>query len=532
MGTRENKIQGSGGDNIKLNSSISKRSVFYQTAVLTFSAMGLQAMGFLYRMMQSRLAGAQGMGMYTLTSPIYSLIVSVALSGICMAVNHMAAEAAAVKDYGALPRIFQAGVCFFVVLFLMMGLILLVFRNEIAVHLLGDGRTMRAMLLFLPCIFLTGFENLCKNICMGLREVRYPVISELVEQALRMAAVGGLLWSIAPETPQGAAECMILGMTVSEVFSSLFMTLALGRVLRTLVGTVKPRRKKIYRSLIRIAVPVSLSAVAGNILGSIITVTLPKRLILYGMNREGAVAALGVINAMAAPLMFLPLSLIGPMASAISPKITGSDTLGDRKDAERKSTKALEMTGLIAIPFCFSLVCPGMYIMEVIFDQAVEERILLLLALSAIFAAFQSVTSGILVGYGRQKEAMAFNLLGGGLHLSMMWLLTPRIGLMGTLWGSLAGNVLPVILSFLALRWRISIRIPIEKAVVRPLGIALCCFFTGRAAWLLGGRSLWGAVGACIVEGGLYLVLILLTGYKPGHYIRTLIPKEKLEKTI
>ena len=127
-------------------------------------------------MLQSRLAGAEGMGTYTLISPIYSLVVSVALSGICMAVNHLSAESAAIGDYDALPRIFRIGVALFVGLFLLMAALLLCFQNDIAGIILGDIRAKRAMILFLPCIFLTGFENLCKNVCYGLREVRYPVI--------------------------------------------------------------------------------------------------------------------------------------------------------------------------------------------------------------------------------------------------------------------------------------------------------------------------------------------------------------------
>ncbi|MBR4867109.1 MAG: oligosaccharide flippase family protein, partial [Clostridia bacterium] len=415
--------------------SISRYSVLYQASILTISGILLQGMGFCYRMLQSRLAGAEGLGMYTLTSPVYSLIVSVALSGICMAVNHLSAEEAAMGNYEALPRIFRAGVVLFVGLFLLMAVLFLCFQNDIAGIVLGEIRAKRAMILFLPCIFLTGFENLCKNACYGLREVRYPVISELVEQGLRMMAVGTILWGAAPKTPEKAAECIILGMTISEVFSSFYMTHSLEKVYRAFPKGEKSERNHIGRSMVKIALPVSLSAVAGNLIGAVITVTLPKRLILYGLGQMDAVAALGVINAMAVPLMYLPLTLIGPISSAVGPKITGSDALGNYEDAERKSVKALEMAGLFAIPMCFSLVPPGIYIMERVFGHALKEGLLLVLGASAVFAAFQSVTSGILVGYGRQKAAMVFNLLGGCLHLGMMWYLTPKMGLWGTLLG-------------------------------------------------------------------------------------------------
>ncbi|MBQ4624563.1 MAG: polysaccharide biosynthesis protein [Clostridia bacterium] len=487
-------------------------------------------MGFCYRMLQSRLAGAEGMGTYTLISPIYSLVVSVALSGICMAVNHLSAESAAIGDYDALPRIFRIGVALFVGLFLLMAALLLCFQNDIAGIILGDIRAKRAMILFLPCIFLTGFENLCKNVCYGLREVRYPVISELVEQALRMMAVGTLLWGVAPQTPDKAAECIILGMTISEVFSSFYMTHSLGKVYHAFPKNEKREGKRIGTSLLKIALPVSLSAVAGNLLGAVITVNLPKRLMLYGWDRMEAVASLGVINAMAMPLMYLPLTLIGPISSAVGPKITGSDALGNHADAARKSVKALEMTGLFAIPMCFSLVLPGMYVMEWVFGHAVKEEILLVIGASAVFAAFQSVTSGILVGYGRQKEAMGFNLLGGCLHLGMMWYLTPKMGIWGTLLGGLAGNLLPTVLSIGFLRGKLSLAVPFGKAIWRPCYISFCCYAIGRAVWLLLGKGFLGSIGSALISAGIYLLLVRMSGYNPSRYIQTLIPVAKQQK--
>ena len=266
-------------------------------------------------------------------------------------------------------------------------------------------------------------------------------------------------------------------------------------------------------------------------LGAVITVNLPKRLMLYGWDRMEAVASLGIINAMAMPLMYLPLTLIGPISSAVGPKITGSDALGNHADAARKSVKALEMTGLFAIPMCFSLVLPGMYVMEWVFGHAVKEEVLLVLGASAVFAAFQSVTSGILVGYGRQKEAMGFNLLGGCLHLGMMWYLTPQMGIWGTLLGGLAGNLLPTVLSIGFLRGKLSLAVPFGKAIWRPCYISFCCYAIGRAVWLLLGKGFLGSIGSALISAGIYLLLVRMSGYNPSRYIQTLIPVAKQQKS-
>ena len=51
---------------------ISKDSVFYNALVLSSSGVALQILGFVYRIYLSRLAGAEGLGVYRLVLPVFS----------------------------------------------------------------------------------------------------------------------------------------------------------------------------------------------------------------------------------------------------------------------------------------------------------------------------------------------------------------------------------------------------------------------------------------------------------------------------
>ncbi len=510
---------------------ISRRSVFYNASVLALSGIALQALGFLYRILQSRLIGAEGMGMYSLIQPVYGLITSVTLSGICMAVNHLSAKADARGSCGALPRIFQAGAVFFVLLFTGMSIVLIIGNERLASVLLGNPDAGRAALLFLPCIFLTGFENLCKNACYGLKRVGEPSVSEITEQVIRIGAVWLVILLLRPGTPLASAECVILGMTASEVFSSLFMTICLTRVYRRKGEGGPPFPGRISAEVMKIAFPVSLSAILGNLISAAVTLILPERLAAAGLAPDAILSDIGRINGMAAPFMFLPLVFVYPVGSAVSPRITGSLARGDKKDARRKAARDLETAMLLAAPLSLLLTPPGPWLMKCVFGAETDEKTLFLLALGVIASAFQSASSSVLIGYGKHRFAMFSGLVGGAIHLTVTWFLAkdPAFGILGQVVGMAVGSFAAALSNAGMLRFGLRLRLSWKRILFRPFAAALFAVLCEKAAFRLMGGGLPGAVVGGTAGLVAATLLCSLFGYRIRAYLRTLIPRKRLQ---
>ena len=62
-----------------------KKTVLYAAGVLACGNIALQALGFVYRVMLSRFAGAEGLGMYRLANSVYLVLHTGCLSGVTMA---------------------------------------------------------------------------------------------------------------------------------------------------------------------------------------------------------------------------------------------------------------------------------------------------------------------------------------------------------------------------------------------------------------------------------------------------------------
>lgn len=127
-------------------------AIKHNIIILTLSNMVLQAIGFLYRMMLTKLAGTEAMGLNSLIMQIYSIAVSITISGMNVAVVTLAARASQSGE-AAIRRIVRLAAKTYVVIYAAMAIPVLLLRKSIAAHLIGDINLSTSIALVLLCIF-------------------------------------------------------------------------------------------------------------------------------------------------------------------------------------------------------------------------------------------------------------------------------------------------------------------------------------------------------------------------------------------
>ena len=71
---------------------MTKKSFISGAIVLVIAGLVVRILGFIYRIYLSNLIGAEGMGLFQLITPIYSLIILTLTSGISIAVSKLVAQ--------------------------------------------------------------------------------------------------------------------------------------------------------------------------------------------------------------------------------------------------------------------------------------------------------------------------------------------------------------------------------------------------------------------------------------------------------
>ncbi len=508
---------------------LNKRTFFYQAALLALSNTVLLLLGFVYRVMLGRLAGAEGLGVYTLTIQVYAIVMSVCVAGLCVGVTHVSASLAARSDILGIRRLVRFAMFCFIALLGIMAVPIVLMRNQIASGILGDARTANALWMILICILLTGTENILKATFHGTRMVRFTAISELGEQVLRILLASLLLARFINGDHGHTAFLILSVMTLSELYSVVFLGASYFVKFRIPAQSKKKPAAGIRRSFLKIAVPSALTSMLSNVFASISVVIFPSRLMLSGYTRAEAVSSLGLISGMVMPVLLLPSALVGALCTLIMPSIAASISRGDHPDLIRKVNKGIEAAGLLGLPATAVLLPYIPMLCGLLFGQTVPPALADALSLQAITMYYLAISTSILNGIGKQKQVLILAAVGEALQLALVWVLTavPRLHVYGYIIGMLSGDLLRVAAGFILLHKATHTRPRLFHAGVVPIACSVILYVSVRMIFFSALQHGMTAVGAMLVSMPvctlLYFLLLRLLGVRIWPYFRKIV---------
>ena len=471
-----------------------------------------QVLSFFYRVGLSRLVGAQVMGLYQLVMPVYAVLMSLTATGLTAAVSTLSAKYLALGNGRAVRQTVGRSLVLFGAVLVPLGVLTVALYDPISVYLLGDARTQLGLVLLVPCVALTGVENLHKHFFYGTGRVRAPAVVELLEQFIRTGAVLGLLVVFLPQNPERTVGLIVTGMVLCEVFSASVLVGLFRREMARL-GDSGPgeRPGRLYPRMASIAAPVTLTALLGNLMNAVNAAMVPKWLVASGMERGEAMAAFGVVCGMTLPMLSMPMLFLGAVNLILVPRVARSCALGRMDGVRRDICRALETVCALILPCMALMSVVGGRLGRLLFAQPQTERYLTALALSLVCAAVQSVLSGALNGMEKQGVSAAIALVCDVVQLGVTALAMGRSGggMDGFVTGMAVSSVLGMVLALWAVRRYTGLHLGLWRAWGGPLLAGVLCRQT--ASVLLGvlsraGASDWTQIGLTALLGlGVYL---------------------------
>lgn len=426
-------------------------SVLFLTVLGTLS----QLLGFGYRVALSRMVGAEVMGLYQLIMPVYSVLLSLTAVGLTAAVSNLTPQYLALGNSRGIPQLL--GTCLKILFLLMVPIsaVVLLCYDPISVYWLGDARTQLGLILLLPCVALTGVENLHKHFFYGSSLVRPPAVAELLEQLVRTGAVLGLLAYFLPQYPERVVGLIVAGMVICEVASAVTLTvLCRWRLHRMgLKGPGEPGRVR-RRRVFSIALPVGLNALLGNLMGAVNAALVPQKLVEGGMEPSQAISELGVVCGMTLPMLALPTVFLSAMSLVLVPRLARSTALNRPQAVRDTVSKALSAVSVLALPAMGMMAVLGEELGVLLFRQEAVGEYLLPLAAATALSCYQAILGASLNGVGRQGTVAWISLVCDGVQLAFTACLVgvPSVGMGGFVAGMLVSTALGLVLCAWRLR--------------------------------------------------------------------------------
>ncbi|MBE7090927.1 MAG: hypothetical protein E7363_03320 [Clostridiales bacterium] len=397
-----------------------KNAVVQSAFIVTFLSVLERAFGFLYRVILSRKLGAEGMGHYYITLSVFSVFLSVAVSGIPGTVSRLSIKYRAEGQNKKEGGVISAGI-FSVLLYGSVVCLLFVLLRKYLGFLFTDPRCVSLLLILSPgLIFCSVYAVLRAKFWGNSRFTAFAVI-ELIEEIL-LVALGSVFLFFANDAFSGA-KLITLALTVAS-FCSFTMAIVLfkksGGKLQNPKGTFKP--------LFASALPVTGMRVASSLTASLVAVVFPLRLIATGLSKQAAVSLYAAASAMAAPLLFAPCTVIGSISLVLVPKLSGEYYNRNEKQFTKTLSSALNAAVLLAFLLFPLLALGGKDLCLLLYKNEQAGVLVQRFALLVLPMTLALMSMSILNSMGKEKICMAFSVAGNVCMLLCALILPPYLG--------------------------------------------------------------------------------------------------------
>ena len=422
-----------------------KQNIYRSAAIVTVFSTIEKAMSFFYRVVLSRIIGAEGIGIYQICLSVFAVFLTAASSGIPVTVSRLMAKNNAVNDIHGKNAAVTAGVVGTLIFTIPVAILLFFGRNALG-FLFSDDRCKDIFLLLLPGLILTSVYAVMRGSFWGNKQfVPYSVI-ELLEDAV-MVILGCILVYGVTDPVLGARRATI-AVAVSYVFSfivSLFWYFHKGGKF------VNPKRQ--LKPLFATSMPITAMRTSTSLLNSAVAVLLPLLLMkAYGLDNSEAISLYGIAIGMSLPILFIPSSLIGSISVVVAPEL--SENYYKKKTAQvkfdvEKSIKAAIFIAALLVPILFVL---GDEIGELLYANEMSGEIVQRCAFILIPMCVTMISTTILNSMNREKRTLIHFLFGAAAMILSILVLTKFVGVYSYMIGLAANYVITGTLNLILLK--------------------------------------------------------------------------------
>ncbi len=420
-----------------------KKTIIKGTFILTATGFATRFMGFFYRIFLSHTFGEEGVGLYQLIFPVYALCFSFTAAGIETALSRCVARRLTCGQKKEARELLYTSLICTVFLSCIITILLQYYAAFIAESFLKDGRCTEFLVLLSYAFPFAAVHSCIAGYYLGGKETRVPAVSQLLEQTVRILSVY-LIYRIA--LIQGSRPGVIIavaGLITGEIASSLY---CLSRIRRGSLLSPLPKLKMSAfllhaKELLFLSCPLTANRVLLNILQSVESVSIPVRLMMYGMVRGDALAIYGVLTGMALPCILFPSAITNSVSTMLLPTVAEVQALNDKREMSSIIQKAVYCCIFLGSACCVFLLAFGGWIGTFLFHSTLAGKYITAMSWLCPFLYTNNTLISIINGIGKTALSFLINSVSLGIRIASVFLFIPVYGIFGYLWGLLASQI-------------------------------------------------------------------------------------------
>lgn len=434
---------------------MSTKQTFIKGAkILTLAGIVVKIIGALNKVFITRLLGEEGIGLYQMAYPIYSIATSLATAGIPVAISILVAEAWAKEDSYEAKRILKVASVTLVFLGGIVALLLYMGSDWlISHHVVYDVRAIYAIRTLAPAIPVVAIMSCYRGYFQGKQNMLPTGISQTVEQIVRVVTMFVLAYALLPyglEIAAAGATFATLPGAVGALLVLLYFWYkdGVGKNNRHFPTNLMSTRE-ILKRLCILAIPVSVANIMMPLMAGIDSFIVPYRLGITGMTQQEVTSSFGYLTGMANSLVNLPVIVTAALAASLVPAISEARASHDNGEISMRAGTAFTLGNIFTIPAFLGLFALATPISHVLYGTPHAGGAIAALSISIVFLGYQQISTAILQGLGHTMIPMVNLAVSMIVKVGITYYLTamPNWGIQGAALGTDAVFLLAFLLN-------------------------------------------------------------------------------------
>lgn len=491
-----------------------RESIIWGTLILTVATTIVRIVGMLFRIYLANTLGAEGIGLYQLILSIYMLMVTLATSGIRVAVSRLISEELAIRNYSNAKKVLNQSVMLSLFTGFASAFILYYFAGYMGSNILNDERTTLALLYLVPSLPLIAVSNCYKGYFYAVGKITKPAIIQVTEQLVRILVIFAIIDNFLPKGLEYGCAAVAIGMTAEELFS-LVLTWFFYIFEKKPFKRSNAKPNNMIFKILGIALPLSATSYLNAILRTVENTMIPARLLIYGLSSETAMILFGMIKGMVLPILFFPSSFLTSLSSILIPSVAGDNASSNERRVSDTLSKVLHFTAISGILVVAVFVAFPKEIAVAVYNDSQVGIMIKIISYVCPFMYLNMVISSMLNALGEQMISFKVNIIESVLKISIVYFLIPIYGFNAYLFALFLTTILNTILYLARLLQVSCIVFDISNWIFKPVASGAAAGFLSRFLYnmfiLNSSNNIFSLISSIIILMLLYLMGLIIT---------------------
>ena len=421
-----------------------KKNKFLESAfILLCGGFITKILGFLIRIIYTRMVGNDAINLYSLVMPTYSLLLTIATFSLPLVISNLISK----HEKPSLKILSNAT---FITIFINILVIIFIYltKDFIAIKLLHDARTsilILAMSLTFPFISLS---SILKGYFYGKQKMLPNTISNILEQIIRILLIYLIIPPLIKKGITEAVMGLILMSIASETISICCFLFFLPKNFHIKKSDLKPDLST-TKEILSIGLPTLSSRLIGNIGFFFEPIILTNILLFMGYPMSYILNEYGAYNAYAISLLAMPSFFIQAISQALLPEISKFYYLNNITMVKKRYKQALILSFIIGLFFSTIILFFRNFFLLKLYNTLNGTNYIKILAPFFVLFYLEGPLQSMLQALGKAKSCMYITIIAITVKLSSMALLSFfNIGMYSLVIAEILDILIVVYLSF------------------------------------------------------------------------------------